>query len=314
MKESDIRNGGTAEKDRGDVMVVNDRSDGKNHIYHVCTDGLSREIMFRDDSDYISGMNDIPICSLVTAIEVYCFCLMSNHVHFILNGTEYGCMEFIRKYKRLRSLRTRVRYGNKRVDDTPGISVKILDDAEYQMIAISYVIRNPLAAGLKMAPWHYPWSSSFLYFSQGYDLSGYRKVSELGCKEFRETLKTRLTVPDNYLVRHDGLIWPGSYVNYPSVEKIFGTPRRFLYYLSKNQDLENEISDGLVARSRYSDTELAASVGTVCQSRFRHAHPERLSIENRYILARELHRRYRASAKQIARVIGLDADILKALL
>ena len=76
MKESDIRNGGTAEKDRGDVMVVNDRSDGKNHIYHVCTDGLSREIMFRDDSDYISGMNDIPICSLVTAIEVYCFCLM----------------------------------------------------------------------------------------------------------------------------------------------------------------------------------------------------------------------------------------------
>ena len=187
-------------------MVVNDRSDGKNHIYHVCTDGLSREIMFRDDSDYISGMNDIPICSLVTAIEVYCFCLMSNHVHFILNGTEYECMEFIRKYKRLRSLRTRVRYGNKRVDDTPGISVKILDDAEYQMSAISYVIRNPLAAGLKMAPWHYPWSSSFLYFSQGYDLSGYRKVSELGCKEFRETLKTRLTVPDNYLEGHMSII------------------------------------------------------------------------------------------------------------
>lgn len=305
MKESDIRNGGTAEKDR---------SNGKNHIYHVCTDGLSRSVMFRDDSDYISGMNDIPICLLVTAIKVYCFCLMSNHVHFIMNGTESGCMAFIRKYKRLRSLRNRARYGSIGLENTPDISVKILDDAEYQMNAISYVIRNPLAAGLKMAPWHYPWSSSSLYFSQGYDFSRYRKVSELSCKEFRETLKTRQTVPDNYLVRNDGLIWPGSYVDYTSVEKIFGTPRRFLYYLSKNQDIENEISDGLVARSRYSDSELAASVGSVCQARFRHAHPEKLSIENRYVLAKELHRKYRASAKQIARVIGLDADILKALL
>lgn len=37
-------------------------------------------------------------------------------------------------------------------------------------------------------------------------------------------------------------------------------------------------------------------------------------IEDRYILARELHRRYGASAKQIARVTGLDAHILKSML
>lgn len=126
--------------------------------------GIRKHIMFRDDSDYISGMNDIPICLLVTAIKVYCFCLMSNHVHFILNGTESGCMAFIRKYKRLRSLRNRTRYGSVGLENTPDISVKILDDAEYQMTAISYVIRNPLASGLKMSPWHYPWSSSSLYF------------------------------------------------------------------------------------------------------------------------------------------------------
>lgn len=32
--------------------------------------GIRKHIMSRDDSDYISGMNDIPICLLVTAIEV----------------------------------------------------------------------------------------------------------------------------------------------------------------------------------------------------------------------------------------------------
>lgn len=73
-------------------------------------------------------------------------------------------LAFIRKYKRLRSLRNRARYGSIGLENRLDISVKILDDAEYQMTAISYVIRNPLAAGLKMAPWHYPWSSSSLYF------------------------------------------------------------------------------------------------------------------------------------------------------
>lgn len=286
----------------------------ENHFYHVCTDGMSRAVMFRDDYDYICGMNDIPLCSWDEGIEIYCFCLMSNHVHFILNGNDTACMSFIRKYKRLRSIRSKGRYGTAFAENSPDISLKRIDDTEYLMNAMAYVMRNPLAAGVQVMPCKYPWGSASLYFSYMHDLTGYRKVSGLKKIELRRILKTRTDIPEHYLLRHDGLIWPGCYVEYKSAEKIFGSPRRLLYYLSKNQDMENEIADGIIARTAYSDTELSAFAISVCMEKFRQNRPENLSIENRYLLARELRRRYGASARQIARVIGLDASILKSLL
>lgn len=287
----------------------------KSHLYHVCTDGLSRSVMFRDDTDYIFGMNDIPLCSCESGIKIYCFCLMSNHVHFILNGNEAECLAFIRKYKRLRSFRMRNRYGQSMYSgNSAHISLKRLDDIEYQLNAMAYVMRNPLAAGIRLLPWQYPWGSAALYFSHKAYMAGYRKLSELDRVSIISTLKTRMFLPGNYLIRDDGLIWPGSYVDYPSVENLFGSPRKFLYYLSRNQDMENEIADGVIARSRYSDYELSVSAESLCLTKFGKSKPCDLDIERRYLLARELRRRYGVSAKQIARVIGLDAGILKSIL
>ena len=287
-----------------------------NHFYHVCTDGMSRSIMFRDDTDYISGMNDIPVCALASGIEIYCFCLMSNHVHFIVKGTETRCLSFIRKYKRLRTIRARNRYESSNSEKSQKITVKRIDDAGYQQSAMAYVMRNPVAAGIQVMPWNYPWSSASLYFSYkpGMDVAGYRKISELKIVEIRTLLKTRIVFPEHYLIREDGLIWPGSYVEYAAAERVFGSPRRLLYLLSKNRDIEHEIDDGIVAKSGYSDMELSVSAELICMEEFKQPHPDRLSIENRYIVARELRRRYGASPKQIARVIGLDANILKTLL
>lgn len=59
--------------------------------------------MSRDDQAFAEGMNDIPACALRTGIKVYAFCLMDNHVHFILKGAYDACVDFIRQYKRLRS-------------------------------------------------------------------------------------------------------------------------------------------------------------------------------------------------------------------
>ncbi len=35
--------------------------EGKN-FYHISTDGTSAKIIFRNDMDYIKGMNYIPVC------------------------------------------------------------------------------------------------------------------------------------------------------------------------------------------------------------------------------------------------------------
>lgn len=68
--------------------------------WHVCTDGLEKGLIFKDKDDFIFGMNGVPVCALRHDVYVLAFCLMDNHVHFILAGDEFSCRNFILSYKR----------------------------------------------------------------------------------------------------------------------------------------------------------------------------------------------------------------------
>ena len=104
---------------------------GSDEFYHICTNGLSRNLMFRCREDFVSGMNSIPVCSASTGIKIYAFCLMDNHVHFIARGTEACCTDFIRLYKRLRSSWIGSRYNERLPLKDADISLKHIDSAEY---------------------------------------------------------------------------------------------------------------------------------------------------------------------------------------
>lgn len=106
--------------------------------WHVCTDGLEKGLIFKDKDDFIFGMNGVPVCALRHGVYVLAFCLMDNHVHFILTGDEFSCRNFILSYKRrLFSLA-----------DLDGVDVcmKKIEDKEYLLKAIAYVLRNPLTS------------------------------------------------------------------------------------------------------------------------------------------------------------------------
>ena len=77
------------------------RTDDDHGFFHVCTNGTVLPWMFKDNEDFIYGMNRIGICHLLTGITVLVFTLMDNHVHFILYGTREKCRMFIDKYKLL---------------------------------------------------------------------------------------------------------------------------------------------------------------------------------------------------------------------
>lgn len=71
----------------------------RREIYHICTDGLSRDILFKSDTDYVKAINDIAVCAFAKCLSMYCFCLMDNHVHFIAAGSYDACLAFIRMFK-----------------------------------------------------------------------------------------------------------------------------------------------------------------------------------------------------------------------
>ena len=286
----------------------------QEELYHACTNGLSQDLMFCDTKDFVQGMNDIPVCALSTGIKIYAFCLMNNHVHFVLKGQYDDCLKFMRLYKQMRSKRLRARHGAGYTLRGADISVILLDSAEYQLNAIAYVLRNPVAAGMAVMPGEYKWSSASLYFGdKAFCLPGCRKMSELTVREKFRILKSRISFPDNYIVDSGGMIFPGSYTEYESVARMFGSPKQLLFYETKNQDLTSELETGIITKTKYKDEELLCSLDWLCENKFRGKKYHDLRIEDRYYAAKELHRRYGCSVKQISRVTGLPADILKAM-
>lgn len=75
----------------------------EKHFYHFATKGLEDDILFGSVEGFIAGMNRIALCLCRLGKEhlviVICFCLMDNHVHFILYGTEEDCILFMENYK-----------------------------------------------------------------------------------------------------------------------------------------------------------------------------------------------------------------------
>ena len=75
----------------------------KPHYFHFATEGLKDDMLFCSVTEFIAGVNRIALCLIRLGpdhpVQVICFCLMDNHVHFILYGLEEDCILFMERYK-----------------------------------------------------------------------------------------------------------------------------------------------------------------------------------------------------------------------
>lgn len=271
-------------------------------------------MIFRSRSDYIAGMNAIPVYVLSYNVRMLCFCLMSNHVHFIISGHEEDSVKFIRHYrKRLAEI---AGIGGDDVR-TAGICMKRIRDADYLMRAIGYVLRNPVNAGQRIMPSHYEWCSAGLYFSGYHGTCPVgRTVNSLNYRERRRLLGSHVEVPEHYTLSYEGMIYPECYVDIEAVERLFQNPGRLLYRLSRNDDAEMELdmTSDILRKVQYRDAELAGSVLSICREEFRCASLQDLTVEQRYILAGMLRKRYGTGFRQTARLTGTDPAVLKRIM
>ncbi len=283
--------------------------------YHIYTNGTAKGLWFMDEDDFKSGMNSIPSCALAADVSIYCFCLMSNHVHFILGGEQENCIRFLREYKRQRSRQLAEKYDGKHSLIGADIGIKHVDNEDYFKTLVAYVLRNPIGARMNIMPSEYRWSSGNLYFSErAFKQGAFRKLGELSMAKQRRLFKTRISLPEEYLVCSDGIIFPGSYVDYQFVEKIFVSTKQMLYFLSKTNSMEVELDSGILAKAHYTDMELLASLECLCSEKYSGRQYSSLKIEDKYRLAKLLHKCYGAGSKQIARVASLDYETLKTML
>ena len=208
--------------------------------------------MFKDNTDFITGINRIAICRHLTKVNVISYVLMDNHIHCLLQGTMPQCKDFINKYKQLTGKYIYSRHSI--TGHLRGLESRIIpiEDEENLLAVLAYIDRNPTVAGYRYLPSEYPWGSARYLFrapssnaimgtspdmqrkSLQNMTSGIRRIAELPVRERYSLLGTRIELPQEWMVDENGMIIPSSFWDPSTVESIFKTPGRYLYFLSKN--------------------------------------------------------------------------------
>ena len=289
---------------------------GNKGFYHLFSDGFRTEVLFEDKQSFISGMNITALCFLKCHVKILAFCLMDNHIHFILYGTMDDCKHFMNKFIHRYGIWYSNRYSGKK-SETIDFDIKIIEDEKYLLNSISYVLRNSIAAGYSFCVEDYQWSSGGLYFRMPERLnnstSGWKKTSDISLREQRRIFQTQDELPSEWKITPEGYIWPGNYVDYKEVEKLFRTPKSFIYFMGHSKEEDINIILGINESVFLPDMELREKAVTHCFILFQTTNLRCLDAQRRIRLAKELRKEYRCSAKQIARIIHLDPRFIKEL-
>lgn len=277
--------------------------------FHVSSHGLETNDIFKSREDFVQGMNDIALCVLGYDVCILAFCLMSNHFHFVLYGELEECRRFAEEYKRRCGMRLRLGSGEVKGLKYVRVQIDMIDSREYLENAIAYVLRNPLAAGVFMMPYHYEWSSISLYFSGACQPVGI-KLNDLSVRKRLSILRSHQATPDTYMVDDNGMILPQCYVNVKMVENIFRHPARLMMAVARKIEKDVEVRLGIAENISITDQELLTQMNELIRLEFGCSSLYQLPMQDRLKLCTLLKRNFRAGVKQIARVIRLSPEIV----
>ena len=292
------------------------------NCWHFSTDGNAVDCLFYDDDDFIAGMNRIYIMVRGYNVIILAFSLMDTHIHFVLYGEFDECNHFMHEYVRRTSIFIAKKHGeNHKLDGVP-IDYQRVDNDYYLKTVICYTVKNAPVAGVPFNALDYPWSSGPLYFKKaGYWSSPSWQGKEnnlsdsgiMGTKTLRKVLKTR-DLPEKNLRMAGSLIFPGEYVAYELVERLFKTTKSFNYFLCRTKEEEVDSKGGTISHLSVPMQEMRQHKNELCLELFNTASIKTLNTSQRLILARSLRSRFNSSIKQIARLCGLVYNEVKDII
>ncbi|MFT5387876.1 MAG: putative transposase [Candidatus Omnitrophota bacterium] len=131
---------------------------GKAH--HITQRGNNRKVVFEEEADYKNYCFWINKYAKVYGVEILAYCLMSNHVHFIIKPKDACGVSRLFNTVHMRYTQY-VNYKNKTNGHLwQGRFFSCVMDDKHTITCVRYVDRNPVRAGMVQYPWNYPWSSA----------------------------------------------------------------------------------------------------------------------------------------------------------
>lgn len=133
-------------------------------IFHVMSRSISEFDLFPEDSDKEFFLDLLKSLKEKYFCKIYCYCLMSNHYHIVINPCGFDISKF------MKSLNQRyVRYINNKYERRGHLlaerfNSKIIKDDEYMLTVSAYIHNNPKdIPEYNGREYDYPYSSMGIY-------------------------------------------------------------------------------------------------------------------------------------------------------
>jgi putative transposase len=133
--------------------------------HHVTQRGNRRERVFFEDGDYVAYLDLISAAAKRAGTAIWSYCLMPNHVHFIMApSTADGLRDTFAEAHRRYTARI-----HRRFEWTghlwQGRFSSVAMDDDHMLAAARYVPMNPVRAGMVARPEDWRWSSARAHLS-----------------------------------------------------------------------------------------------------------------------------------------------------
>lgn len=185
--------------------------------YHLSSHHLETQRIFRNDSDYIFGVNSLALLLSGSQVQVIAYCLMDNHLHLLLAGEYERCLGYYGKVLHRIAQYVKINYGVSGILRKEDVDIVAVLTGQQMKEEICYIHRNPYKARID-SPLAYRWSSADVYFNSS--ISTGVQVKTIPIKDRKVLFKTHIPVNDEYEHR-DGKILNASFVAYKEASERF---------------------------------------------------------------------------------------------
>ena len=149
------------------------------YLHHITQRGNNRQYVFQEDDDYILYLKRIEEYRRKCGVEIYAYCLMGNHVHFIMKPYSKKSIAEMFRGVHMRY----AQYYQKKTKSSghvwQGRYYSCLLYGAHVQEAIRYVELNPVRAKMVKAAREYSWSSTRARLGKKYQWVTLADVSEV---------------------------------------------------------------------------------------------------------------------------------------
>ena len=177
--------------------------------YHIVQRGNNREACFIEPENYQYYLELWRRSSRTYRVAVHAYCLMTNHVHFLVTpGTQTAISTTMKvvgsryaQYMNVRYQRTGTLWEGRH-------RASLVQSEQYLLTCHRYIELNPVRAGMVQRPEEYRWSSygvnawgdgSWLTPHPEYDRLG--KTPDARCHAYRELFRCQISVNELHFIR-----------------------------------------------------------------------------------------------------------------